>query len=159
MKNPDHCGRSPTTMTVDYLPVLELSGDLFARKFDDEAEPLVKNYIDKRRQKEEERFIREAELIKANNGTNNATLPLEEWEFQGEGVLIVAKETVTDDVPLCMGLAKQGNAVVLQPCFKDDVPPTLSPEWEAGAVIIEEIEGLNRWDIGPCSSDGELKRK
>lgn len=159
MKNPDHCGRSPTTMTVDYLPVLELSGDLFARKFDDEAEPLVKNYIDKRRQKEEERFIREAELMKANNGTNNATLPLEEWEFQGEGVLIVAKETVSDDVPLCMGLAKQGNAVQLQPCFKDDVPPTLSPEWEAGAVIIEEIEGLNRWDIGPCSSDGDLKRK
>lgn len=158
MKNPDHCGRSPTTMTVDYLPVLELSGDLFARKFDDVVEPKVKDYIDARRQKEEDRFKREAELIKESNGTD-ASLPLEEWEFQGEGVLLVAKETIHNNVPLCMGLAANGNAVMLQPCFKDDVPPTLSPEWEAGAVIIEEVEGLNRWDIGPCSSDGELKRK
>ncbi|KAL9181043.1 hypothetical protein ACHAXT_009848 [Thalassiosira profunda] len=159
MKNRDHCGRSPTTLTVDYLPTLELSGDLFARKFDDVKEPLIKNYIDNRRQKDEERFKREAELKKemTENGTE-ASLPLEEWEFQGEGVLIVAKETVHDDVPLCMGLAKEGNKVLLQPCFKDDVPPTLSAQWEAGAVIIEEIEGLNRWDIGPCSSDGTLKR-
>lgn len=160
MKNRDHCGRSPTTLTVDYLPTLELSGDLFARKFDDIKEPLIKDYIDHKRQKDEERFKKEAELKKEmqKNGTE-ATLPLEEWEFQGEGVLIVAKETVHDDVPLCMGLAEEGNKVLLQPCFKDDVPATLSPQWEAGAVIIEEIEGLNRWDIGPCSSDGALKRK
>lgn len=26
MPNPDHCGRSPATMTVDYLSVLEHSG-------------------------------------------------------------------------------------------------------------------------------------
>lgn len=32
MPNPDHCGRSPTTMTKDYLPMLNLSNDLFARK-------------------------------------------------------------------------------------------------------------------------------
>lgn len=32
MPNDDHCGRSPTTMTVDYLPMLEISNDLFARK-------------------------------------------------------------------------------------------------------------------------------
>mmetsp|Transcript_18224 Transcript_18224/g.32102 ORF Transcript_18224/g.32102 Transcript_18224/m.32102 type:complete len:349 (-) Transcript_18224:53-1099(-) len=159
MKNRDHCGRSPTTMTVDYLPVLELSGDLFARKFDDHVEPLIKDYIDTRRQKEEDRFKREADLMTEmkENGTN-AALPLEEWEFQGEGVLMVAKETLLDDVPLCMGLAKDGNQVLLQPCFKDDVPSALSAQWEEGAVIIEEIDGLNRWDIGPCSSDGELKR-
>jgi len=157
MRNPDHCGRSPTTLTVDYLPVLELSGDLFARKFDDNVEPLMKDYIDLRRQKDEERLRREAELTKDSHGTE-VELPLEEWEFQGEGVLIVAKETLQDDIPLCLGLAKEGNAVGLQPCFKDDVPPTLSQGWETGAVIIEEIEGYNRWDIGPCSSDGELKR-
>ena len=147
-------------MTVDYLPVLELSGDLFARKFDDHVEPLIKDYIDTRRQKEEDRFKREADLTREmkENGTN-AALPLEEWEFQGEGVLMVAKETLLDDVPLCMGLAKDGNKVLLQPCFKDDVPSSLSAQWEEGAVIIEEVDGLNRWDIGPCSSDGELKRK
>jgi len=32
MPHADHCGRSPTTMTVDYLPLLEISNDLFARK-------------------------------------------------------------------------------------------------------------------------------
>jgi hypothetical protein len=32
MKDPNHCGRSPTTMTVDYVDILELSDDLFARK-------------------------------------------------------------------------------------------------------------------------------
>jgi len=32
MPDPDHCGRSPTTMTIDYVDILELSDDLFARK-------------------------------------------------------------------------------------------------------------------------------
>ncbi len=32
MPEKDRCGRSPTTLTMDYLPVLELSNDLFARK-------------------------------------------------------------------------------------------------------------------------------
>ncbi|KAL7495402.1 hypothetical protein ACHAWT_003862 [Skeletonema menzelii] len=165
MRNPDHCGRSPTTMTLDYLPVLELSGDLFARKFDDVAEPLVKDYIDRRRAKEEERFLREEALAKEIEANKTAgvevteKLPLESWEFQGEGVMLVAKETVLDKVPLCLGLSKDGaNRVHLLPCFKEDVPPTLSPDWYTGAVIIEEIENFNRWDIGPCSSDGALHR-
>lgn len=64
-----------------------------------------------------------------------------------------------DDVPLCLGLKRDGaNRVYLTPCFKEDVPPTLSSDWYTGAVIIEEIEHFNRWDIGPCSSDGELRR-
>jgi hypothetical protein len=32
MPDPNHCGRSPTIMTIDYADILELSGDLFARK-------------------------------------------------------------------------------------------------------------------------------
>jgi hypothetical protein len=32
MLDPDHCGRSPTTMTIDYADILELGDDLFARK-------------------------------------------------------------------------------------------------------------------------------
>eukprot|EP00985_Skeletonema_marinoi_P008121 scaffold3619_cov97-Skeletonema_marinoi.AAC.6 len=165
MRNPDHCGRSPTTMTLDYLPVLELSGDLFARKFDDVAEPLLKDHIDRRREKEEERFLREEALAKEIEANKTAgvevteKLPLESWEFQGEGVMLVAKETVLDEIPLCLGLSRDGaNRVHLLPCFKEDVPPTLSPDWYTGAVIIEEIEHYSRWDIGPCSSDGELHR-
>ena len=156
MKQPNHCGRSPTTMTVDYLPALELSGDLFARKFDDVAEPFIKDYIDLMREKEEERLKRESEMMEEMND-KNVTEP--DWNFQGEGVMIVAKETIRDTMPLCMGLDEGSIQVLLRPCFKEDVPPTLSAGWEEGAVIIEEIDGYNRWDIGPCSSDGELKRK
>ena len=36
--NPDHCGRSPTLNTIDFLPVLELGHNLFARKFDPDAD-------------------------------------------------------------------------------------------------------------------------
>lgn len=128
------------------------------------AQPLVKDYIDKRRMKEEERFEMEEVLAKEIEANKTAglevtkKLPLEEWEFQGQGVLLVAKETVSDEVPLCLGLLKDGaNKVHLLPCFKEDVPPTLSPDWYTGGVIIEEIHHYNRWDIGPCSSDGELK--
>jgi hypothetical protein len=32
MLDPNHCGRSPTTMTIDYVDILELSDELFARK-------------------------------------------------------------------------------------------------------------------------------
>jgi hypothetical protein len=35
--NKDHCGRSPTVNTLEYLPVLQLSGKLFARKFDEKV--------------------------------------------------------------------------------------------------------------------------
>ena len=112
MKNPDHCGRSPTTMTLDYLATLELSGDLFARKFDDVVEPVIKDYIDKRREKEEERLKKEREITTENKVENKTEpFPLEEWEFQGEGVLIVAKETAGDEVPLCLGLEADGNKV------------------------------------------------
>ena len=98
MKQPNHCGRSPTTMTLDYMPVLELSGDLFARKFDDIVEPLIKDYIDLRREKEEERLKQESAMVKEMKDKNETEpdLPLEEWEFQGEGVMIVAKETIGD---------------------------------------------------------------
>lgn len=115
-KNRNHCGRSPTTMTLDYLPVLELSGDLFARKFDDITQPTIKDYIDKKREKDEIRFKKEEELMKeieANKtkGLEVKSAPLEEWEFQGEGVLLVAKETIHDEMPLCMGLGKSNNNV------------------------------------------------
>ena len=163
-KNRNHCGRSPTTMTLDYLPVLELSGDLFARKFDDLKEPIIKDYIDKKREKDELRFKKEEELMKEievnkTQGLEVKSAPLEEWEFQGEGVLIVAKQTINDEIPLCMGLDKKNNNVLLRQCFHSDVPATFAENWQTGAVIIEEIDGYNRWDIGPCSSDGELKRK
>ncbi|KAJ8602834.1 hypothetical protein CTAYLR_002629 [Chrysophaeum taylorii] len=44
--NPRHCGRSPTTLTLDYLPVLELGGALFARKFDSRKDAAILDAVD-----------------------------------------------------------------------------------------------------------------
>ena len=41
MPNPNHCGRSPTTTTLEYLPVLDLADTLFARKFDPAVDATV----------------------------------------------------------------------------------------------------------------------
>lgn len=37
MKDPNHCGRSPTVLTVDYVDILELTDDLFARKVSEDS--------------------------------------------------------------------------------------------------------------------------
>jgi len=47
--NPRHCGRSPTTLTLDYLPVLELGGALFARKFDARKDASILDALDEKR--------------------------------------------------------------------------------------------------------------
>jgi len=46
--NPNHCGRSPTVITLEYLPALELAkaNKLFARKFDPDVDALVLDAID-----------------------------------------------------------------------------------------------------------------
>ena len=45
MPDPNHCGRSPTTITMDYVDIIELTGDLLARKFDPNDEN-VKTILD-----------------------------------------------------------------------------------------------------------------
>ena len=47
--NPDHCGRSPTVNTLEYMPVLELSQQMFARKFDPEVDVAILDAIDELR--------------------------------------------------------------------------------------------------------------
>lgn len=79
--------------------------------------------------------------------------------FQGHGTLIVAKDTMYDHNPLCLGLGNDGNKVKLVPCFHREVLETLAPDWATGAVIQEEVLSNNRWEVGPCSKDGGLKRE
>jgi len=52
--NPQHCGRSPTTLTLEYLPVLDLGGALFARKFDSRHDSRILAAIDARRLESDE---------------------------------------------------------------------------------------------------------
>lgn len=153
MPDPNHCGRSPTTITLDYLDILELSGDLFARKFMDDVDSKIKDVVDTIRMKEE------FELTSLN-----ITEPRPEHEsrvnlrLDGHGTLFVAKLTANSSMPLCLGLGETQNKVRLVPCFEDWVPGTLGVNWYTGAVILEETLPHNRWEIGPCSSDGNLKR-
>lgn len=81
-----------------------------------------------------------------------------ELEFEGHGVLVVAKDTLADETPLCLGLGDTGNQLLLVPCFYDWVPPTLAEDWQKGAVILAETRPHNRWKIGPCTTDGHLER-
>lgn len=109
MPRPDHCGRSPTTMTLDYLPILELTPDLFARKFDDKVDYKIKDVIDRNRARDEEKFRLEEAGITSDpmqKGENNF-----DPSFEGHGVLIVAKETLHDKGPLCLGLGETRNKV------------------------------------------------
>ena len=47
-------------------------------------------------------------------------------KLKGHRVLIVAKETIQDGVPLCMGLGESKNKVCLVPCFHKGIPSTLA---------------------------------
>jgi len=146
MPDPNHCGRSPTTLTMDYVDILELTGDLFARKFDCDDDS-VKDVIDAMRAKEDA-------VIRGEDDADKAF----DVSFEGHGVLVVAKETLRDKVPLCMGLGESANVVRLVPCFHEEVVPTLADDWESGGVIEEEVMVHNQWELGPCSSDGRLER-
>lgn len=170
MKDPNHCGRSPTLMTMDYADILELSDDLFARKFieddmvslDGNLAPNVKDMIDGWVNVREELY-QEA----LANDTDASHLTAGKWtgqpkmRFEGHGVLIVAKESLNtgnaNDVPLCLGLGKTGNNLRLVECFHRVVVPTLAEKWYTGAVILEETLPHNRWDLSPCTSDGSME--
>jgi hypothetical protein len=88
----------------------------------------------------------------------DAVLAMRKMQFEGHGVLIVAKETVNDKTPLCLAIGARGNKIELLPCFEEWVPATLAEDWETGAVILRETVPHTRWEIGPCTSDGRVER-
>jgi len=100
-------------MTMDYLPILELCDDLFARKFDDNVDSTIKDVIDVNRAREEEEFRRLEAEGSSPQGNFSLFAPTFDPTFEGEGVLIVAKETLKDQQPLCLGLGPTKNKVRL----------------------------------------------
>lgn len=84
---------------------------------------------------------------------------MKNFEFEGQGVLVVARDTAASDTPLCLALGETGNQIYLLPCFDEWVTPTLAENWETGAVILSETVPHTRWEIGPCTSDGQLSRQ
>jgi hypothetical protein len=87
-----------------------------------------------------------------------AAFEMKNVEFEGHGVLIVAKDTVSDSEPLCLALGESGNKAELLPCFESWVPATLAADWESGAVVLSEVKRHTRWKVGPCTTDGHVER-
>jgi hypothetical protein len=120
-------------------------------QFDDAIDSQVKDIVDAWRLEREK-------AIRTGASIEEVTKP-KSVDFEGHGVLIVAKETANSSMPLCLGLGNSGNEVILRPCFHDWVPGTLGEQWETGGVIIEETLLHNRWVVGPCTSDGTVERQ
>ena len=158
MPDPNHCGRSPTTLGLDFVDILELSGDLYARKFVDSHDSRIKDAMDASRKIEEAKLNPNSSEDEESNDNTKAGRAGENMKFEGHGTLIVATETLHTSDPLCLGLGPRFSHLRLVPCFHDNVTPTLAPNWETGAVILEEVQEHTRWSIGPCSSNGGLER-
>jgi hypothetical protein len=99
--DPNRCGRSPTLLTRDDFFALELSDDLFARKFSDNDTEIL-DIIDEFRAGNEMK-VRD---IAAGNYTEK--VPTVDTRFEGHGTLITAKDTVDSSSPLCVGLGSTG---------------------------------------------------
>jgi hypothetical protein len=121
-------------------------------QFVDSVDGQVKDIVDAWRHK------REAALLAKLNNASQIDTALHGMDFEGHGVMIVARETVNDTMPLCMALGESGNAIQLLPCFHSVVVPNLLEGWEAGAVIQSETLLHTRWEMSPCTSDGRLER-
>ena len=102
--DPDRCGRSPTILTKDDFFALELSDQLFGRKFSDDSGEVL-DILDEFRALDE---MKRRDLV-----AGNFTEPVSAIDtiFQGHGALLVAKDTVDSDSPLCLGLGLTGYKV------------------------------------------------
>ena len=102
--DPRHCGRSPTTLTLDYMPVLELGGALFARKFDATYDAKILDAID------------------ANRRSQDAVGYAEKPRQYFENIRFVRE--AQNGVELCVSMASQAERsiyeVTLKPCDRRD---------------------------------------
>jgi hypothetical protein len=90
MPNADHCGRSPTIITMESLPVLELSEMLWARKFDPNVD---------------ERILDALDIIR------------KEGHLSGSHLKRVRAKMQLEDGEMCLVINSQhGSPVSLQPC-------------------------------------------
>jgi hypothetical protein len=135
MPNPNHCGRSPTTMTVDYLQILELSGALFARKFDEDVDSSVLDYIDQKRGGLDD--------PSSSSSASSASASSDPYVV-ADDVMIVQRGSIGDDwrEARCIHRSKDGKIVTLKKCFENgagkDVP--LGKGWESGVVPFPFVE-------------------
>jgi len=146
--NPRHCGRSPTTLTVDYLPVLELGGALFARKFvmrrnnssGDESAARVLDAIDARRKAEDDAASETPAPIAAPPVFDGVRIAWRPHHLSGaprtELCVAVAPEEASKERS-SSNKAPIARDVRLRPC--------------------DAVDPLQRFALGPCSTDGAIE--
>lgn len=139
MPDPNHCGRSPTSLKEDRIFALALSNKqpLFARKFVKDPNNQVKDIID--------------DILRDDSKEFDTT-------FKGDGILFVARDSIHSETPLCLGLGNKRSKVNLIPCFHHGVKNTIDSDWEYGGVKVDETLKTNRWRLGSCTFDGKLER-
>jgi len=142
MPDPERCGRSPKDVTKERVMALDLEerNELFARKFTHKVPDAAKDSVD--------RYLRQDDAPRAH------------LSFEGNGAMIVAKETVNDKVPLCLGLSPDVNSTMmhLQPCFHKTTTFTSNNGWYERGVDMKGVQSNNRFEVGRCSSDGGISR-
>lgn len=145
MPNPEKCGRSPIELTKHRIMALDISDtqDLFARKFAHKENDEVKDAVDT--------YLRDE------------TIPRADLSFEGYGAMIVAKDTLHADMPLCLALGPKGNSSIihLMPCFHrqhEAIEKTsLEDGWYQRPIKLDDtVPRKNRFKIGKCSVDGNL---
>ncbi|KAJ1445241.1 core-2/I-branching enzyme-domain-containing protein [Pelagophyceae sp. CCMP2097] len=131
--NPQHCGRSPTTLTLDYLPVLDLGGAMFARKFDARHDAAILDAIDERRSEAARAHARDLALPAKSRAP-----PVKVEPLQILHVRFVRRDAAGRHFCATIGdeVQRWTRSVALQPCDDDDV--------------------MQRFSVGPCSRDGTV---
>mmetsp|Transcript_40682 Transcript_40682/g.53574 ORF Transcript_40682/g.53574 Transcript_40682/m.53574 type:complete len:647 (-) Transcript_40682:215-2155(-) len=114
--NPRHCGRSPTTMTVDYIPVLEKTSNLFARKFDERIDSEILDYLDEKLKVSnvEERYIEGATFSQVQL----KQMHTENGQTHEKCLELPAKQTASAIMAEC-DVTNKGQIFEVGPCSSD----------------------------------------
>ena len=162
MPNPNHCGRSPTVVTKDFLPVLDLADAMFARKFDPAFDEAILDAVDLLRTDPERIAQRggggvvhrgrfgDAKGPDAEQHTASSALSASRdggdrraWEYHpAQEVRFALRPRTRKDPLLCLSFTDRATA--LTQC--------LPPKTRSKAAMAHQL-----MDVGPCSRDGELK--
>ena len=123
--DPDICGRSPTTLTLNYKKLLQISRAMYARKFDvnnHESIELI-NMIDK--------WI----LHNENNNSSNKG-------DEGKQIMIKQKAIKNETEEICMEVTDVSNAIRMKRCN-----PKSMKQWFTLGVLNYLIDWILNYDI------------
>lgn len=124
--DPDHCGRSPTTLTPEYRRLLQTSQHLFARKFDpmNPASLEMLAIIDRWRAAPEHRMEGAAQTFMIRQFTETVVGDAAADPAMGHSALkpsaVFKSANIKEDLCMSMDGSNRGKPVKLAPCNAND---------------------------------------